>query len=177
MLGLGEDKMIEWTSDELAKRTEEEVRTLRDNAIKKGAYEVAKICDGDLARRSAFNKAGGRYVVGFHFKCADGLNLRLNQDGTFWTGSWAVAAEHAVLAPYVGAYLALHENKSAMSYVHGNIIGSKLAPRAVEAKTDVGIDFLVRSTGEPMSWVGEGTGERGYKWFTNNNRVTHPSAS
>lgn len=33
-----------------------------------------------------------------------------------------------------------------------------------ETKTEEGIEFLVEETAQPYSWVGEATGEKGYKW-------------
>jgi hypothetical protein len=33
-----------------------------------------------------------------------------------------------------------------------------------ETKIEQGIEFLVQETAQPYSWVGEATGEKGYKW-------------
>ncbi len=51
-----------------------------------------------------------------------------------------------------------------MSYRQGRILGYDLKPRSMVAKKNVGIEFLVEATDEPLRWFGDATGERGYRW-------------
>jgi len=76
-----------------------------------------------------------------------------------------VVAETNVLdSLQYGAYLALHEARNLPSYRQGQIIGYRLTPRDMIRKDSVGIEFVVQETGSAYDWVGDATGEKGYRW-------------
>ncbi|MEA5470684.1 hypothetical protein [Spirulina sp. 06S082] len=96
-----------------------------------------------------------RRVIGIHLVCRGGENVKDIGDGRFKSGYWKISEEVARNAEY----LALHENKNTPSYIQGAIEGY--------GRIDDGSDrifFYVRKTSEPKSWVGGGTGEKGYLW-------------
>ena len=108
-------------------------------------------------------RRGGSVVIGFHFVCGNEKGVTRNSDGTAWMRTWAVAERHAEWALKISSYVALHSSRSQLSYLQGVITGFRLAKR-VGAKTENGIDFLVKLTDEPLTWVGDGPGEKGYAW-------------
>jgi hypothetical protein len=95
-------------------------------------------------------------VRGLHFVCRNDLNVTDHGDGTFETGSWYVARQHAETAEYV----ALHESKAERSYRHGRIL--RWYTVLYEGKTRV--VFVVCQEGPLREWVGDGAGEKGYAW-------------
>ena len=176
-------KDIEWDAQQIAALNIDQVRKLRANAEKLGKEQVITLCDADLASRLPAKKdvqklkrppasKPGRYVVGFHFKCARDQGVSFNSDGTFWSGTWVVDESHAARGVEINAYVALHERKSELSYRQGLIKGwrkvereEKYADRPVKIKS--GIDFLLAPTSDPFQWVGAGAGEKGYAWGGN----------
>jgi hypothetical protein len=163
---------VQWDEQGVADLPTAKLRALRDNAMRKGAVEVVALCDAELAKRptkaarrqrKAAKGGSGRYVVGFHFGARADKGVTVCPDGTFWSGIWIVARDHAERAPKVGAYLALHETKAEPSYRQGLITDWRRGTRA-EGKIGEGMEFLVRPTDRPYDWVGAGSGERGYLW-------------
>lgn len=100
---------------------------------------------------------GGRRVVGLHFVCRGALNVRDLPDGTFETGVWVVADQHARTAEYV----ALHESKSGRSYRQGRI----LSFRRVVHEGRRRLVFQVAPDPKRLAWTGNGTGEKGYRYL------------
>jgi len=76
-------------------------------------------------------------------------------------------AEHGAK---IAAYVALHVSKAERSYLQGTIEGWRISKRDREyaedrpVKIQHGVDFLVRLTGKPYDWKGDGSGEKGYAW-------------
>ena len=137
-----------------------------------------ELCELEIATRAAFKKKKHQSVrglsprddvpvIGFHFVCAREKGVTRNPDGTLWSGTWVVAEKQAEQALKTGAYVALHESKSEPSYLQGAMKGWRPAPRArrygeQEVKITSGIDFLIEPTSQPVEWVGDGAGEKGY---------------
>mgnify|MGYP001033597133 CR=1 FL=1 len=96
-----------------------------------------------------------RKAIGIHLVCRNALNVTELGDGWFRTGYWKVAEEVAKTAEYV----ALHDNKNELSYKQGTL---KSYERHFEDPSR--LIFYVKETDEPLKWVGEGTGEKGYLW-------------
>jgi hypothetical protein len=166
-----------WDSERLAALTLDELKTVRTNAIRLGKSEIISLCDGELARRSPAKKRvasssvsnDGKVVGGIHLVCAGDNGVSLNSDGTFWSGTWVVAKEHAVKGEQINAYVALHEKKSEPSYRQGIIKGWRIGTRDRQyadapVQTEEGIEFLIEPTPDAYAWVGDGTGEKGYLW-------------
>jgi hypothetical protein len=95
-------------------------------------------------------------VVGVHFVCDNDRNVTDHGNGTFDSGFWVVAKSHR---PTI-EYLALHSSRSSCSYRQGRVIGA----RDVKYGGKIRTIFTVQATREPLDWVGNGSGERGYKW-------------
>lgn len=163
-----------WTSERIAALALSQLRTLRANASERGAASVMLLCDADLARRALIDKSSppsarpieracDYVVIGFHFVCANEKGVTRNPDGSVWTGTWVVSELHARRASKIGAYIALHTSRSEPSYLQGVIKDFRWSKRE-GAKTQKGVVFLVELTDEPFSWVGNGSGERGYAW-------------
>jgi hypothetical protein len=99
--------------------------------------------------------------------------------GKFRTGSWVVAENNVQKSLKYGAYIALHESKPEASYRQGRLLGYRRTIRDMladenggETKTEEGIEFLVEDTGQSYLWIGEATGEKGYKWSSVSSRET-----
>jgi hypothetical protein len=171
---------LTWTPALVSALDLSQLRTLRENAVKLGEQEVTTLCDAELAVRAPAktkepkaavrgSRKKGQSVTEFHFICPRGHGVSRNPDGTFWSGVWVVDQVHAVRAVEIGTLLALHESKAHKSYEQGQIKGWRKVGRDrqygdVPAKREEGIDFLVSPTDEPLVWVGNATGEKGYKW-------------
>jgi hypothetical protein len=166
-----------WTSEKLAGLTSEKIKTVRANAIARASSELVLLCDDELASRAPSKKPRlasqpsreGQPVQGFHFVCKRDQGVSRDPDGTFWSGSWVVKKEHAAHGETIGAYLALHETKSELSYLQGIIKGWRMAPRdqqygAETVQTKDGIEFQVAPTFTSLPWKGDGAGEKGY-WY------------
>lgn len=98
----------------------------------------------------------GRRVVAMHFVCRDDLHVTDRGDGTFETGVWKIAEQHADSVETV----ALHRDKTSRSYRHGRV----LSWYPVEHEGHQRIVFVVRQEGPPLAWAGGGSGEKGYRW-------------
>jgi hypothetical protein len=172
--------MTDWTAERIGGLPTEGVKSLRDNAIQRGASHVVELCNAELTKRSAANKKStrvdpqeskhGKTVLGFHFVCPREKGVTTNTDGTFWTGTWVVDKNHAEQGLKHGAYVALHAAKSDPSYLQGIIRGWRRTKREHEyaegrpVKIEYGVDFLLEPTNESYRWSGDGSGEKGYVW-------------
>ncbi len=174
--------MIEWTAETIEKlKTIEEVKSLRDNAAKRGNRTVVELCEADLLRRNpprikrlrpeeGDENRAGYYVAEFHFVCPKETGVTKHSDGSIRTGTWVVAEANAEAARRYGALVALHATRAEPSYLQGTIRTWEKRPREPRyaegqlVKTEFGIDFIFEPSSNPMPWVGEGTGEKGYAW-------------
>lgn len=171
---------MDWTPEKLSALGTDGLKSLRDNAAKKGVSDLVDLCDVELERRKPKKApgvgAGSRthssndVVIGFHFVCAKEQGVTRNPDGLIWTGTWVVALTHAERAAKIGSYVALHESKAEPSYLQGTIKGFRQSERersyaeGQEVQTEYGIDFLFEPGDQPREWVGDGSGEKGYAW-------------
>lgn len=170
---------IVWTAETLSKRSIEDVRAIRANALKKGIQDVAALCDAELERRKPPKKLNGdkgavsrtgQYVCEFHFVCPNEQGVIKNPDGTLWTTTWVVAEPHAEAAVKYGAAVALHAKRAEASYLQGKILSWRKAPREPRYSADqlvqieAGIDFQFIPSNEALTWQGDATGEKGYRW-------------
>ncbi|MHA6686977.1 hypothetical protein [Mesorhizobium sp. A556] len=162
-----------YTPERLEVLDKAKLETLRANAERLDAQDLVAMCDFELnsrkpaPRRSATVHSArheGDVVLGYHFVCGRDLGVSVVGDGNFWSGSWVVAERNVEMSISAGAYLALHESKAEPSYRQGKIIGYRKAPRDMVAKRNEGIEFLVETFAQPMNWVGDGAGEKGYHW-------------
>jgi hypothetical protein len=173
--------MIEWTKEEIEKRTSDEVKALRDNAARRGNQQIVELCEAELVRRKPVRvkttrpeipdeNRDGYYVSEFHFVCPNELAVRRNPDGSIWTGTWVVAAAKAEAGQKYNSLVALHTTKANPSYLQGTIKDWKKMPREARyadgqmVRTEFGIDFLIEPTHTPVPWKGDGAGEKGYAW-------------
>lgn len=174
--------MIEWTVEEIAKLdTVEKVRALRDNAAKRENRTIVERCEADLIRRNPprikqaranqrDESRAGYFVSEFHFVCPNELGVTRNPNGSIRSGTWVVAVANAEAAIKYGSLLALHATKAEQSYLQGVIKTWEKRPRESRysedqlVKTEFGIDFLFEPTSNPLPWVGERAGEKGYAW-------------
>jgi hypothetical protein len=169
-----------WTPEKLAAKDRKAVEAIRKNAARLGANDLIEMCDNDLKARAphkekrAFSTQArhseGDVVTGYHFVCQRDRGVTPAGENRFWSGSWVVAEINVRASIQFGAYLALHETKSNVSYRQGQILDYRRSPRDMLSqteevgKTEEGIEFLVQETSEPYAWVGAGAGEKGYRW-------------
>jgi hypothetical protein len=172
-----------WTSDKLRDLSLKELEQLRLNAEKRSSSDLVAICDVELGtrvkpvrsmRRRSPQTSETDVVSGYHFVCQDNRGVEINSDGTFWSGSWIVAEQNVQNSLKYGAYLALHEAKSERSYRQGTIIGYRKAARSMVSKSEEGIEFRVQPENIQYEWVGNGAGEKGYKWSKLSSNISHP---
>jgi hypothetical protein len=171
--------MIEWTKEKLSNLSDEQIKSLRENAVKRGAMEIVGLCDEILLNRKPPKKAKqpkealnrtGQYVSEFHFVCPEELGVTRNSDGTIWSGTWVIAKEHAIAAERYGSLVALHSVKAEHSYVQGTVKAWRKGPRErkysgeANAKTPFGIEFLITPQSNASEWKGDASGEKGYLW-------------
>jgi hypothetical protein len=169
-----------YTPEKLALESRKALETIRNNAVRLGANDLIELCDSELnARVPQKDKRAPRtqalhseadVVTGYHFVCQRDRGVTAVGNDRFWSGSWVVAEVNVRASIKYGAYLALHETKSDLSYRQGQIIDYRRSPRDMLSpadeggKTEEGIEFLVQETSEPYAWVGAGAGEKGYRW-------------
>lgn len=166
-----------WTSELIATKLDKEIKSLRENALRKGAHEVVALCDAELlarapVKRQSLGKTKSRQsetVIGYHFVCRpEEKGVTRNSDGTAWSGTWVVAAAHAEKSLKAGAYVALHLSHAELSYLKGTIKAWRRSKRedkyaeGQEVKTPIGTDFLLQIEDDKIQWRGEGTVERSY---------------
>jgi hypothetical protein len=179
---------LEWTAENIAGLTVDQVKALRENAAKRSSQRTVDLCEAELARRPAFRTERpnshkqshiGETVHGFHFVCPTEKGITRNRDGTVWTGTWVVDKKHAEGAMKIGGYVALHVAKSERSYLQGIVRDWRVREReptyaeGQPVKTKFGIDFLIELADEALEWRGDGSGEKGY--FYGNRRDSDPS--
>lgn len=182
-----------WTQSEIANLQTKDVQSLLVNAKKHNQNETIELCNEEIARRgtkisvsrSSSGKAPGvprkafDYVTEFHFVCEDELGVTRNENGTLWTGTWVVAEKHANEGVKYRSVVALHKAKALDSYLQGTILEWRKSPRqpkySGESKTriEIGIDFLITPVSTPLQWVGNGSGEKGYRWKESSSSITH----
>jgi hypothetical protein len=161
--------------------SDDQVKTLRDNAAKHGDLATVTLCEVELLRRKPARvkrprsdgeseNRGGYYVSEFHFVCPNELGVTRQADGRIRSGTWVVAEANVELALRHGSTVALHASKVESSYLQGTIKAWEKRPRESRyaedqlVKTEFGIDFLFEPTNTSLPWVGEGAGEKGYAW-------------
>jgi hypothetical protein len=181
-----------WTPEKLAAQDRKTVDALRKNAVRLGAHDLIEMCDVDLEARTPKKekrtlggrpRAEGDVVTGYHFVCQRDRGVTPGGENQFWSGSWVVAEANVRASMKFGAYLALHETKSQLSYRQGQILGYRCSPRDMLSeieeggKIEEGIEFLVQETSEPYAWVGAGAGEKGYRWASLVTVLPEPSNS
>jgi hypothetical protein len=165
--------MPKHTPDSIKKYTLDQVKTLRENALKLNASDIVGLCESEIARRRPAKKVKAkmagtifrdRPVLGFHFVCPREKGVEKNQDGTIWSGTWVVKIDHARRAVQIGSYVALHVDKFNPSYLQGIVKDWRPNDRkSPESKIKRGIDFLLDELNDvPVAWHGDGAGERGY---------------
>jgi hypothetical protein len=173
-------KSTQWkpTPELLQEYCRSRIETVRQNALKRGSTEIVAMCDAELANRVPAKKGHAAhasprhsstdFVSEYHFVCAGDRGVTVLSDGRFKTGSWVVAEATVIQSLRYGAIVALHESRSTPSYRQGRIVDFALTVRNMLAenveKTETGIEFLVVSTPEPLNWIGDATGEKGYRW-------------
>jgi hypothetical protein len=172
---------MNWTAEEIAKRSDEELKSLRLNAIRHGKEEVVVLCDAELAARKppkAVKRAAesgdraDQYVSELHFVCPGELGVTKRPDGLIVTGTWVVSADVAEQGLKHSSIVALHASKAEPSYIQGEIVNWEVRPRESRYtgdeinKTREGIDFTIRLTNAALPWQGDATGEKGYLWAT-----------
>jgi hypothetical protein len=174
-----------FTPDLLRTFDKKKVETIRENALRLGADDLAAMCDLELAERkpaigsksSGASRAPVRsaprnaaasspsrtnmVVSGYHFVGEKDFGVVDLGDGRFWTGPWVVADANVDQSLSAGAYLALHEAKTQPSFRQGKIIGYR---RASDSESTEAVEFLVEAAPKSRAWVGAGSGDTGYKW-------------
>lgn len=162
-----------FTSAKLAELPRDKLLAIRENAVRYAASDLVQMCNEEIDRRTpvksrqvkgSARRTEGDVVIGYHFVCAGNRGVSEDGDGHFRSGSWVVAETNVQDSLQYGAYLALHEAKNLPSYRQGQITGYRLTPRDMIDKDNVGIEFVVQETGTPYDWVGDATGEKGYRW-------------
>jgi len=169
-----------WTPERIANLDQKALQALSDNAHRYEIEGLAQLCAAELESRTSakFSRKGVKrprrslstVVVGYHFVCQRDRGVTNLEGGRFKSGSWVVKEENVQESLRRDAYLALHENKTERSYRQGQIVGYNLTERDMlkggetEPQTRVGIEFLVEATSEPYDWIGDGAGEKGYRW-------------
>ncbi|WP_257164774.1 hypothetical protein [Bradyrhizobium sp. SRS-191] len=158
-----------WTPEKLATRSLEDVEQIRVNALRADRNDIVVLCDFEIARRTKASRTERRPLRGIHLICEGASGVVHEPDGTFRTGSWAIAKKHAEQGKTAGIYVALHERHSELSYLQGIIKDWRLTPReslrpGEQIKIDEGVEFLLDPLPEPFPWRGNGIVERSY-WY------------
>ena len=87
-----------------------------------------------------------------HLVCRERKNVRDESSVAFSTGFWYLARKH--LQP--GLLVALHERKADPSYLQGHL--DSFTPEKAR------VVLHVNKTSDPVSWQGNGSGEKGYAY-------------
>lgn len=93
-------------------------------------------------------------VIEIHLVCRDFKNVRELTDESFVSGRWVMAEKH--IKP--GVRFAIHESRSDLSYLQGEVIGVD------ERDVDGRIWVKVKRTAEALKWAGSGPREKSYVW-------------
>jgi hypothetical protein len=170
-----------FTPEKLAELPSDKLRAVRENAVRYAASDLIQMCDDVIGRRTpakssqtrrSVRRASDDVVVGYHFVCGGNRGVSEDGNGQFRSGSWVVAETNVQDSLQHGAYLALHEARNLPSYRQGQITGYRLTPRSMISKDNVGIEFVVQETGSAYDWVGDATGEKGYRWRPRSEALT-----
>ena len=161
-----------WTAEKLREMPDDRLLGLRDRSVRLSAPDLTVLCDAELegrAERKAQAKAPVRrprasVVTEYHFVCAGDCGVIKEADGTFRTGSWVVAQDQVDASLKKGALVALHEARDLPSYRQGTILGYQVTSPHLTDKDSRRIEFHVQPTPEALPWVGNGIGEKGYRW-------------
>lgn len=178
--------MEEWPTERIAGLSLNDVRALRENAVRLHVPAVVERCDADLARRAPVRNRPPRvvrpgavrprvdhhnqFVSEYHYVCRHEEDVTRNDNGTIWTGTWVARQSLVEESIRFGAHVALHRAKAELSYLQGIIIDWRVSERPeryVEGQPiniQFGVDFLLQPTIEPFQWRGDGAYERGYRW-------------
>jgi hypothetical protein len=171
-----------WAPEKLALLSRADVETARKNALRLDVEDLVRMCELDLEKRAPLKTKRAKqvqpkdspsdFVGGYHFVCERDRGVTLIGDGRFWSGSWVVSEANVRKSLQYVAYLALLETKSDVSYRQGQILNYRRSARdmlpawdqVTKTRNEEGIEFLVQETNEPYSWIGGGSGEKGYRW-------------
>ena len=162
-----------WTAEKLQEMPDDRLQGLRERSVRLLAPDLTALCDVELgarAERKAQAKAAAParrragVVTEYHFVCAGDRGVVKEADGTFRTGSWVVAQDQVDASLKAGALVALHEAKDLPSYRQGTILGYQVTTPHLTDKDNRRIEFHVQPTPEALPWVGNGVGEKGYRW-------------
>jgi hypothetical protein len=163
-----------WTAEKLKDLAIDRLQDLRERSVRLGAPDLTLLCDVELTARTerqakaksdtALRNRRTGVVTEYHFVCSGDRGVIKEADGTFRTGSWVVAEDLVKASLRHGALVALHEAKALPSYRQGTILGYEIIPRDMVERDNLGIEFHVQPTPESLSWVGDGAGEKGYRW-------------
>ena len=176
-----------FTPEKLQKLERDKLENVLANARKHNAEDLVAMCLAEIETRplrkarnkhSQSDRSDHDVVTGYHFVCTDDRGVTQSGENEFWSGSWVVAIETIERSLKYGAYLALHESKSELSYRQGQILDFRTAPRSMVSKSEEGVEFLVRADEKPREWIGAGAGEKGYlREKTSKLRSTEKEAS
>jgi hypothetical protein len=172
-------KIPNFTPDQIAKWTKEEIKRVRERALKQTANDLVVLCDAELEKRKPPKKPkseqtrigrAGQYVSELHFICPEESEVERNSSGLMTTGTWVVDEAHAEAAVKYGSLVALHTTRAEPSYLQGKIKGWKKQarqPRNADGQlvsNSEGIEFQFEPTNDRLPWKGGGAGEKGYAW-------------
>jgi len=163
-----------WTSEKLQAMPADRLQGLRDRSVRLAAPDLTLLCDAELGARAdrlaqaraaaPARRRRASVVTEYHFVCAGDRGVTRETDGTFRTGSWAVAQDQVDASLKGGALVALHEARDLPSYRQGTILGYEVTAGDAVDKDVRRIEFHVQPTPAPLPWVGNGIGEKGYRW-------------
>lgn len=165
-------KAPDWSADRLRAMETPQLKQLLANAQKRGASELAVMCEEVLSERTPAKKLASPsskrpardFVAEFHFVCEDDRGVTADGEGFFWSGSWIVSEEEVIKSIQHGGKLALHSSRSDASYRQGKVIDYRKTARDMVKKRNIGIEFLVAADDVALAWSGDGAGEKGYRW-------------
>src|SRR4051794_18083508 len=98
-----------WTSEKLSAKSIQDLELIRKRALEKSNNELVALCDAEIARQKPPKKissAPDKPIKGIHLVCQSERGVVRNSDGTFWSGTWVVAKEHAEAGVVNGIYVA-----------------------------------------------------------------------
>src|SRR5260370_33677953 len=90
--------MDDWTSERVAKLPMEQVKSLRENARRRGENAIVELCNTEIDRRKfvrerpsrtrpSSESRAGQIVIGFHFVCDKGKGVTADVAGRVWKGT------------------------------------------------------------------------------------------
>jgi len=99
-------------------------------------------------------------VIELHYVCDDWKNVKSLGEEIFISGDWVISKGHLSADKIAkGIKFALHQSRSELSYLQGEIIDWEKSPDHEKR-----VIFKFKFTNTPMKWEGHATGERGYLW-------------